>query len=185
MPPQLSEAFRQLKRGRHICRDDAQVFRDLVAHEQAYTAIFEALGYRLERHPQDFFYLRGESSLKTKALQAASLFVLILFQDLEEKKFQSESHQWHATLTTRLFRVADMPHFLTTQRRRMMTTIGVAENELKDVLRTLKQLGMLEWIDSEHFQFRAPIYRFIDICIQLAQADEDTKPDLSSAKSDN
>ena len=181
MPPKLAEAFRLLRRGKHICRDDVQVYRDLKENKDRYLSIFQALGYELEHHPQDFFYLTGESVLKTKALQAAALFVLILFQDLEEKKFQTEMRQWQKTLTTRIFRLADMPHFATTERRRMMTTIGVDQNGMKDVLRTLKQIGMLEWIESDKFQFRSPVYRFVDLCMQMAEREGATIDKLTEA----
>lgn len=180
MPPKLAEAFRLLRRGRHICRDDARLFQDLKASKNDYQTIFAALGYELVHHPQDFFYLSGERWLKTKALQAAALFVFILFQDLEEKKFLSDTRQWQKTLTSRFFRLADMPHFATNERRRMMTTIGVAQEDLKDVIRTLKQLGMVDWIDKDQFQFRTPIYRFVDLCLHLANDDDLLNADENS-----
>lgn len=150
-----------------------RVFRDLKQHREQYESIFSALGYQLEYHSQDFFYLKGENSLKTKSLQASALFVLVLFQDLEDKKFQTEQRQWQKTLTTRIFNVNELPHFATSQRRRMMTTIDVTEENLKElVLRTLRQLGMLDMISSDQFQFRTPIYRFIDLCLQMAEREE-------------
>ncbi len=172
MPPHLAEAFRLLRRGRHICRDNVRVFRDLKQHRENYTMIFAALGYDLHYHPQDFFFLSGEHSLTTKSLQAAALFVFILFQDLEDKKFQSETRQWQATLTTRSFTISELPHFATGLRRRMMTNVGVDEDNLRDVISTLRKLGMLEMLSSGTFQFRSPIYRFIDLCLEMAERDD-------------
>ena len=124
-PPKLEEAFRLLKRGRHICRDDIHVFRDLKQHQETYEQLFRALGFELIYHSHDFFYFQGDNHYRTKGLEQATLFVLILFQDLEDKKFQTHQRQWQKTLLTRPFNVSELPHFATTQRRRMMSDAGI------------------------------------------------------------
>lgn len=180
-PPKLEEAFRLLKRGRHICRDDVHVFRDLKEHQESYQQLFEALGFHLCYHNQDFFYFKGDNRFRTKGLEQATLFVLILFQYLEDNKLQSQHRQWQKKLLVQPFKISELPHFATNARRRMMMDAGVnEENFRKQIIDTLKRLGMIEMIDSSTFQFRSPVYRFIDMCIEFSQREE-----MSPATSSN
>lgn len=147
--------------------------------------IFAALGYDLHYHPQDFFFLSGGHMLNAKNLQAAALSVFIVFQDLEDKKFQSETRQWQATLTTRLFTISELPHFATGQRRRMMTNVGVEQDNLREVIHTLRKLGMLESLSSDTFRFRPGIHRFIDLCLEMADRDDLVLPATNDQSEDS
>ncbi len=66
-------------------------------------------------------------------MRAALVFLLILFQDLDEKKFQSDERAWERTLLRRTFRIAELPHFHTAQRRAMMSAVDVDEAGLSRV----------------------------------------------------
>lgn len=180
-PPKLEEAFRQLKSGRHVCRDDVHVFRDLKEHQESYEQIFKALGFNLCYHNRDFFFFNGDNRFRTRGLEQATLFILILFQHLEDNKFQGQRRQWQKTLLSQPFKINELPHFATNARRRMMMDSGVSkENFRKQVIDTLKRLGMIEMIDQNVFQFRSPVYRFIDMCIEFSQREE-----MSPSTSDN
>lgn len=169
MPARLAEVFRSLKSGKHICRDDGADFRDLDRNEELYRALFAGLGYELVHHGQGFYYFKGGNQLSTQRLQAMTLFILILFQDLEDKKFQDADRMWERKLLTRSFNVAELPHFQTSQRRSLLYTVGVTPDTLHEkVLRPMVRYGMLETTGTDHFQFRAPIYRFIDLCLTFA-----------------
>lgn len=142
--------------------------------------LFQALGYELVHHGQGFYYFKGGHALTTQRLQAITLFTLILFQDLEDKKFQQEERAWERTLLVRLFNVNELPHFETSQRRSLLFNVGVTPETLHEkVLRPMARLGMLEMVGTEQFQFRSPIYRFVDLCLQFA--DEDWESGLSEA----
>lgn len=41
----------------------------------------------------------------------------------------------------------------------------------------LMRMGVLEMIGSEQFQFRSPIFRFVDLCMQYAHQDLATATD--------
>lgn len=147
-------------------------FRDLDRNEEQYRALFQGLGYELVHHGQGFYYFRGGNSLTTQRLRAVTLFTLILFQDLEDKKFQEANRAWERMLLTRVFGINELPHFETPQRRSLMFHVGVTPETLHEkVLRPMARLGMLEMIGSEQFQFRSPIYRFVDLCMQFANED--------------
>lgn len=171
MPGRLGDVFRALKSGKHICRDDSADFRDLERNEDLYRALFTGLGYELIHHGQGFYYFKGGNQLSTLRLQAMALFVFILFQDLEDKKFQDADRMWERKLLTRSFNIAELPHFQTSQRRSLLFALGVTPETLYEkVMKPMVRYGMLEMTGTDHFQFRSPIYRFIDLC--LAVADE-------------
>jgi chromosome condensin MukBEF MukE localization factor len=172
LPARLAAVFRSLRNGKHICWDDHAEYRDLERNEELYRALFLGLGYELVHHGQGFYYFKGDNSLSSQRLQAISLFVLILFQDLEDKKFQEADGAWERRLLTRSFAINELPHFQTPQRRSLMFTVGVTLDTLQDrVFKPLVRYGMLEMVGAEQFRFRSPIYRFVDVCMQFADAD--------------
>ena len=172
LPARLANAFRSLRSGKHICRDDVADYRDLERNEDLYRALFEGLGYELTHHGQGFYYFKGGNYLTTQRLQAITLFMLILFQDLEDKKFQEADRAWERRLLSRIFSVGELPHFQTSQRRSLLFTVGVNQESLHEkVLRPMARYGMLEMLGADQFQFRSPIYRFVDLCMQFSQED--------------
>ena len=172
LPARLAVVFRSLRNGKHICRDDIAEYRDLERNEELYRALFLGLGYELVHHGQGFYYFKGDNNLSSQRLQAISLFVLILFQDLEDKKFQESDGAWERRLLTRSFATNELPHFQTPQRRNLMFAVGVTADTLHErILRPLVRYGLSEMVGTEQFRFRSPIYRFVDVCMQFAEAD--------------
>ena len=180
MPRRLAEVFRLLRTGRHICLEDGAVYRDLEVDEERYQIVFAALGYELVHHAQGFYYLKGGPTLTSKRLQAITFFLLVLFQDFDERKMQEGNRNWVQTLTSRVMHIDKLPHFGTTQLRGMMANLGVTPDTLQvQVLRPLKSLGMVDFRDDNRFQFRSPVYRFVDLVIQYADQDWE-QPDAAS-----
>lgn len=183
LPARLADVFRALKSGKHICRDDFADFRDVEKNEDLYRTLFAGLGYELIHHGQGFYYFKGGNQLSTLRLQAMALFVFILFQDLEDKKFQDAERMWERKLLTRSFNIAELPHFQTSQRRSLLFSLGVTPETLYEkVLKPMVRYGMLEMTGTDHFQFRSPIYRFIDLCLAMAEDPQKVEPsqELSS-----
>ncbi|MDB5389033.1 MAG: hypothetical protein JWM11_4679 [Planctomycetaceae bacterium] len=169
LPARLAEVFRSLRSGRHICREDHADFRDLERNEDLYQILLRGLGYELVLHGQGFYYLKGGNSLSTQRIQAITLFMLILFQELESKKFQDIERSWERTLLTRILNISELPHFQTSQRRSMLFTLGVTAETLQEkVLRPMSRFGIIEMISSDRFRFRSPVYRFVDLCMRIA-----------------
>lgn len=169
LPPRLSSVFRSLRSGRHLSREDGADFLDLDRNRVQYTHVLAGLGYDLRHHAQGFYYLEGAGAVRSERMRASLLFLLILFQDLEERKFQSDDRSWERTLLRRTFRVADLPHFHTAQRRAMMSAVGVDEAGLTRVLQFLERLGVVRMLPEGQFGFLAPVHRFIDLCIRYAE----------------
>lgn len=172
LPENLAVVFRSLRSGKHICREDGAEYRDLDRNEEQYRALFRGLGYDLVHHGQGFYYFKGNNQLSTQRLQAIALFTLILFQDLEDNKFKDTERAWERTLLMQIFKVGELPHFQTAQRKNLLFAVGVVPESLYDkVLRPMARYGFLEMIGPDQFQFRSPIYRFVEACMQFAQED--------------
>ena len=135
----------------------------------------------LVHHGQGFYYFKGGDYLSSQRLRAVTLFALILFQELEDKKFKEAERAWERNLLMRTFRVDELPHFSTTQRRSMLFTLGVTEETLPEkVLRPMARMGMLEMIGPERFRFRSPIFRLLELCIKFADEDWQQPPNATS-----
>jgi hypothetical protein len=186
LPERLADIFRLLKTGRHLCADDGLEYRDLRCNEDTYRVLFGALGYELVSHGQGFFYFKGSKYLSTKRLKAITLFMFILFQDLEEKKFQEADRAWERKLLMRTFKIAELPHFDTSPRRSILSAVGVSDvMTLRDiVLLPMERMGMLATTAKGEFEFRAPIYRFVDLCMQFSGATWGTNTNAQSSRSD-
>lgn len=169
LPPRLASVFRSLRGGRHLSREDGGDFIDLDRNFEQYAHLLDGLGYQLRRHPQSFYYIEGAGAVRSDRMRASLLFLLILFQDLEEKKFQSDERAWERTLLRRTFRIAELPHFQTAQRRSMMSAVGVDESGLTRVLQFLDRLGVVRMLPEGQLGFLAPVHRFIDLCVGYAE----------------
>lgn len=169
LPPRLASVFRLLRSGRHLSREDNADFLDLDRNHEQYSHLLSGLGCELRHHPQGFYYLEGSGAVRAERMRAALVFLLILFQDLDEKKFQSEDRAWERTLLRRSFRIAELPHFHTAQRRAMMSAVAVDEAGLTRVLQFLERLGVVQMLPEGQFAFLAPVHRFIDLCVRYAE----------------
>jgi hypothetical protein len=170
LPARLDTVFRSLRSGRHICRTDGADYADIERHEDEYRSILRGLGYTLVHHPQGFYYLRGTGAISAQRLRAIVLFLLILFQDLEDNKFKEDERSWERSITRREFRVSELPHFDTVQRRTLLDSVGVTPATLQSrVLRFLRQLGMIDVLGEDRFTFRPAVHRFLDLFLEYAQ----------------
>jgi hypothetical protein len=173
LPANLASVFASLRRGRHICRRDGDDFRNLNQHFDGYAQVFRALGYELVRHPHEFFYLQGRQRgfVLNDRLYAVTLFMLILFQHLEDTKFQEKTRAWERTLVHRAFTISELPHFTTSAPRQdLMAQVDVTPENLRQrVLKPLEQWGVIDFEAQDRFRFRSPVYRFVDLCEAYAK----------------
>lgn len=163
--PHLDLIFQRLCRGRHICAEDGDQYRALYDNFDLYRQLFERLGFRLEVHPRDFYYFRGEKSLSDSSSRMA-LFVFILMEHLE-----GQGEPVAESILTREFAIADMPHFSTDRYRIYMKESGISDPDgLEGVVNNLDKFGFAARKGSS-FRFRTPVYRFFDICHAILQAE--------------
>jgi len=164
--PFLDEIFQRLCRGRHICAEDGNYYHALYDNFDLYQQLFDRLGFRLEAHPRDFYYFRGEKSLSDTSSRMA-LFIFILMEFLE-----GQGEPVAESILTSEFTVADMPHFSTERYRLYMKESGIADHDgLEGVVNNLEKFGFAVRKGGS-FRFRSPVYRFFDICHAILQADQ-------------
>lgn len=170
--PRLAEIFDQLRRGRHICRDDGDIYWLLQNHRQAYEGLFGALGFRLEAHPREFFFFRGEGSLSKQAIKMALFFFILVEWRADLGDFVERA------LLDGEFEARDLPHLQVDRYRAAMRDVEVATpDDLLDVIRSMEGFGFAHRLDGDRFRLRTPALRFVDLCHEILRRDDaDRRP---------
>ncbi len=167
--PYLEEIFRKLRRGEHICAEDGESYYALCKDIDLYIDLFRQLGFRLEYHPRNFYYFKGEGILSDASSRLA-LFVFILMEYIEGK-----GEPIVDTLLTKNFVIDELPHLTSDRYRAYMKEAGVEDSEgLENIVNSLGRLGFAQR-KGNTFRFRVPIYRFFDICMGMLKPDEADK----------
>lgn len=161
--PHLAEIFQLLCRGRHICIEDGNIYFALQEDSKSYAELFKNLGFQLEVHSREFYYFHGGKSLSVLS-EKMSLFMFILMEHLEG---QGESVE--ESILTKTFVIDELPHFNSERYQNYMKEGGVeTSSDLVGVITNLEKFGFVER-KAESFRFKAPVYRFFDICGSIAQ----------------
>ncbi len=167
--PDLEQVFEALRRGRHICMSDGHLYSALKSHAEDFTALFAQLGFELVRHPRDFFYFVDRSNFTDMSARMA-VFMFILIEDIADRGDPVEE-----TLMSRHFRYADLPHLAGQRYRQLMREAGMTEpGNVENLVQAMERFGFVERLADESFSFRAPSYRFLDLCMDLAPAASET-----------
>lgn len=169
--PCMAEVFEALRRGKHISVKDGDIFHALKKHQGAYEQLFAKLGFKLVRHARDFFYFLDTSNF-TDLSSKIAVFMFILVEHLADQGDTVED-----TVMTRRFAYRDLPHLHGERYQTYMREAGVTTPEdLSAIVRSMERFGFTRRMDAETFCFDVPIYRFLDLCIdmavQAARADE-------------
>ncbi|OKY76482.1 MAG: hypothetical protein BM485_04425 [Desulfobulbaceae bacterium DB1] len=165
--PHLNEIFDNLRRGRHLCAEDGGIYLSLRENLDAFQDLFKHLGFRLEVHPRDFFYFRGKDSLSPQASRMA-LFVFILIESLAD-----HGNPIVDTLMTQTFSIPDLPHLKAARFRTYLKESGVVDGDgLLGIVRQLDRFGFCQRLSDNTFRFRAPAYRFFDLCLEVLKQHE-------------
>ncbi len=168
--PRLKEAFEVLRRGRHICPEDGDIYWAMHDHLDRFQDLFSHLGFHLEVHPRDFYYFRGQGNLSDAGARMA-VFMFILLEALGDQGTSVEED-----LMTRTFSLADLPHLKSDRYRSYLKEAGIdGEEGLELVIRNMERFGFLRRMGEASFCFRIPVYRFLDLCHDvLAQGREES-----------
>jgi hypothetical protein len=162
--PHLADIFEVLRRGRHLCMRDGDLFHALKQHAPLFEALFAKLGFKLVHHPRDFFYFLDTSNFTDLSARIA-VFMFILIEHLADQGAAVEE----AVMTHR-FAYADLPHLQGERYLAYMREAGVtSSDELSAIIRTMERFGFARRMDVETFCFDTPIYRFLDLCMEMAR----------------
>lgn len=167
--PNLKEVFDRLRRGRHICAEDGVLYHALRDNTSAFSDLFKQLGFRLENHPKEFYYFHGEGDLSETTSRMA-VFVFILMEFLANQGEAVEQG-----IITKTFALEELPHLKSERYRTYMKEAGIEDEEdLVNVVNNLERYGFAQKKQSS-FRFRAPIYRFFDVCHRILKLDENAQ----------
>lgn len=169
--PYLTEIFQLLQTGKHICCQDGGKFFALQEKPDEYTACFKALGYELIEHPKDFYYFRMQGKANNDSTKQMALFVFLLIEHLDKRELDLEN----AMMSNR-FQINTLPHLKTERYRELMREVKVTNEEgLISVIATLQRYGFATLYGKESFQFKAPAYRFFDLCASELASQTETE----------
>ncbi len=169
--PQMAEAFEALRRGKHIALKDGDIFHAIKMNETLYAQLFSKLGFKLVHHPRDFFYFLDQSNFTDLSARIA-VFMFILVEHLADQGDTVED-----AVMTRRFAYKDLPHLHGERYPTYMREAGITTPEdLAAIVRTMERFGFTRRMDAETFGFDVPIYRFLDLCMEMAsKAGESTE----------
>lgn len=167
----LSEIFERLRLGRHLCPDDGPLYLALRSDYESYRAIFDALGFTLVQHEREFYYFQSGDDLGKEAASLVVFFFVLIeawgdnHEDLEMTAFALEGHA-----------LAELPHLTRESWRRCMAEANVSsQHDLEAVVTKMARYGFIERIGDDRFRFRAPAWRFFDLCLDVWQETEEAK----------
>lgn len=174
--PHLAEIFEGLRRGKHISARDGDFFQDLKRQWSLYESLFARLGFKLVRHTRDFFYFFDTTNFTDLSARMA-VFMFILVESLADKGESVEE-----TVLTRRFAYKDLPHLQGERYQTYMQEAGITTAEdLAAIVRTMERFGFARRMDEETFAFEVPIYRFLDLCMDMAAKTSQPQTDASQS----
>jgi hypothetical protein len=172
--PHLARIFEALRRGRHICPRDGDLYHALHRRTESYQRLFDQLGFRLLEHPREFFYFQDASNFTDLSARMA-VFVYILVEHLADSGAEIEK-----ALLTRSFTYAELPHLEGERYLQYMREAGVTNgDDLVNLVRTMERFGFACRQDAHTFGFLPPVYRFLDLCMDVKK-EEVPKPEDAS-----
>lgn len=176
--PHMAAVFEALRRGKHLAPRDGDPFHALAKYEDSYQQLFAKLGFKMVHHPRGFFYFHDRSNFTDLSARIA-VFMFILVEHLADQGETVEE-----TVMTRRFAYADLPHLHGERYQTYMREAGVTTPEdLAGIVRTMERFGFARRMDTETFVFDVPIYRFLDLCMDMAtQAARAAKEDASPSE---
>jgi len=176
--PNLAEVFEALRRGKHISARDGELFHALKKHESLFEPLFSKLGFKMVHHTHDFFYFLDTSNF-TDLSSKMAVFMFILVESLADQGDTVED-----TVMTRRFDFKDLPHLQGERYQTYMREAGITTTEdLVAIVRTMERFGFARRMDAETFCFDVPIYRFLDLCMDMAGQAANAEPTASGASS--
>ena len=174
---QLAPIFRELFKGYHVSRRDAELYSQLSNQQDQYRALFKALGFELVCDTRGFYYFVPEQmgAQVNKTAQRLALFTFIIVEHLAD-----QGRDPLAVLDGGSLGRDELPPLLEKYRDLFLQAEVQTQDELEEkVMRRLTQLGFASE-DNGIYRFLPPMHRFLDVCLSVQQ-DRDLAASLHSA----
>jgi hypothetical protein len=173
----LAPIFRELFKGYHVSRRDAELYSQLSNLQDAYRALFKALGYELVCDPRGYYYFVPEQigAQVNKTAQRLALFTFIIVEHLAD-----QGRDPLAVLDGGSLGRDELPPLLEKYRELFLQAEVQTQEELEEkVMRRMTQLGFATE-EQGTYRFLPPMHRFLDVCLSVQQ-DRDLAASLHSA----
>ena len=174
---QLAPIFRELFKGYHVSRRDAELYSQLSNQQDQYRALFKALGFELVCDTRGFYYFVPEQmgAQVNKTAQRLALFTFIIVEHLAD-----QGRDPLAVLDGGSLGRDELPPLLEKYKDLFLQAEVTTQEELEEkVMRRLVQLGFASE-DNGVYRFLPPMHRFLDVCLSVQQ-DRDLAASLHSA----
>lgn len=162
----LAPIFRELFKGFHVSRRDPELYAQLSNLQDAYRALFKALGFELVCDPRGFYYFVPEQAAVqvNKTAQRLSLFTFILVEHLADLGRDPVTVLDGGSLGR-----DELPPLLEKYRDLFgQADVQTAEELEEKILRRMAHLGFAHE-DQGAYRFLAPMHRFLDVCLAVQQ----------------
>lgn len=162
----LPTIFRELFKGYHISRRDAELYSQLSNLQDPYRALFKSLGFELVCDSRGFYYFVPEQmgAQVNKTAQRLALFCFILIEHLAD-----QGRDPLAVLDGGSVGRDELPPLLEKYKDLFLQAeVGSPEELDEKILRRLTQLGFASE-DNGIYRFLAPLHRFLDVCLAVQQ----------------
>ena len=163
---QLTPIFRELFKGYHISQRDAELYSQLSNLQDAYRALFRAMGFELVCDSRGFYYFVPEQmgAQVNKTAQRLALLTFILVEHLAD-----QGRDPLAVLDGGTLGRDELPALLDKYRDLFVQAEVQTQEDLEEkVMRRLSQLGFAQE-DNGIYRFLPPMHRFLDVCLAVQQ----------------
>ena len=163
---QLAPIFRELFKGYHISQRDAELYSQLSNLQDAYRALFRAMGFELVCDSRGFYHFVPEQmgAQVNKTAQRLALFTFILVEHLAD-----QGRDPLAVLDGGTLGRDELPALLDKYRDLFVQAEVQTQEDLEEkVMRRLSQLGFAQE-DNGIYRFLPPMHRFLDVCLAVQQ----------------
>lgn len=161
---QLAEVHKKLGSGYHISEQDFALWQELDQQEDAYTALFGALGHSLKRDGRGFFYFEVDDATasmgKISRLFALALYALVEFyadkgQDPLRALFEQEvtSEVWGQLLQQHYHLFEQLEIFSVTDIKR-------------EIANRMLRYGLAR-ANGDNIKLLPPVYRYLDALMDV------------------
>lgn len=172
--PHLAELFKLFNNGKHLNRlSDAALWAELEQEIEAYTALFQSLGYELRTDGRGFAWFHTDeksTTLSHQSRQLALLFMVIFDTQADAGKALSRFSDWpidRALLTTAF-----------EHHQELLLAEGLEVESLLALLEKAESFGFARR-EGGHWQLLPAVCRYLDHFEALAEQQREESAELS------
>ena len=163
-------------KGYHVSRRDPELYAQLSNFQDAYRALFKALGFELVCDTRGFYYFVPDTATAqvNKTAQRLALFTFIIVEHLAD-----QGRDPIAVLDGGSLGRDELPALLEKYRDLFVQAEVTTQDELEEkIMRRMTQLGFASE-ETGLYRFLPPMHRFLDVCLSVQQ-DRDLAASLHS-----